>query len=598
MEKTWGDYLMMLLVKRAGAVALLTMALGACGVDDLFGGGSGGGGGRPSGNSDGGAPEGGSGGAKKPPRPVSDMPASDAEAARFLAQATFGPTPADIAHLRKIGYSRWLDEQMDPVQTPVTRVEPHVRSIPADAQNYAERRNYWLWRTVHAKDQLRMRMGFALSQIFVVSDRDYHIKQVPRIANYQDMLAVNAFGDYRDVLEKVTLHPAMALYLSYMFNRKAFSYVNSEGQTVSGVPDENYGREIMQLFSIGLVERNPDFSLKTDANGNPIPTYDQDVVAAMARVFTGWTWSGNDAENFWRWAPDGDARPMRCHSKFHDDQPKRIFRGIVIDTGSDCKAALAQTLDALAAHPNVAPFIGRQLIQRFVTSNPSPAYVARVSKVWTGSNGNFGKVIRAILLDPEARHAPAESDAGYGKAREPLIQVTTFWRAFGAKYSPHSGGHYYFKLPNAWDFTTSLGQDSLRSPSVFNFFEPDHRLPSSGDTLGLYAPEFQLYNEASFIDIFNQQYFANNNAPDKPWSWGWAPRLDMSSLLKLANAGDHEGMVNEINTLLFAGTLPTDTRKVMIEMLNKLKQTKRDGMERTRSLVQLALATPEFVIQR
>ena len=535
-----------------------------------------------------------------PPAAYPDIPATDADAARFLAQATFGPTRADIATLRQIGYKRWIDEQLDPAKTPVTLIKPHVMSIPIDNLEYHERRNYWMWKAVTAKDQLRMRMGFALSEIFVVSDRDYNKENHGRISDYQDTLSQGAFGSYRQLLEKVTLHPSMALYLSHMANQKAVSYKNSQGLTVTIVPDENFAREVMQLFSIGLYQRNSDFSLKLDGQGQPIPTYDQNVIAAMAQVMTGWTWAGNTESNFWKWGADNEARPMTCVPKYHEDKPKTIFNGIVIDEGKNCVASLAKTLDALASHANTAPFISRQLIQRFVTSNPSPAYIARIAKVWTDTGGNLGQVVKAILLDSEARVAPAANNVQYGKAREPVLQMTALWRAFDAKYMPKPDGQYRFSYGNAWDYAVSLGQDTLRSPSVFNFFEPDYRLQGTGGTAGIYAPEFQLYNEASFISIFNELYNTgwNNFKTDAPTANTNAPVLDVKPLKALADAGNHAGMVDSINVLLFNGALSGESKTIMVGMLDKLKAEKRNSEELSRSLVQLAVASPEFVVQR
>lgn len=536
-----------------------------------------------------------------PPRNTpADIPQTDAEAARFLTQATFGPTRADIARVRQIGYGAWIDEQLDQQRSPATLMTPHILSIPVASLNYAERRNYWIWQAVTAPDQLRMRMAFALSEIFVVSDRDYNTANFGRISDYQDTLAKGAFGTYRQLVEQVTLHPAMGTYLSHIANRKATSYVNGQGLTVTIVPDENYARELMQLFSIGLVERNPDFSVRTNAQGQPIPTYDQSVISAMARVLTGWTWYGNTKDTFWKWGVDNEARPMTCVPEYHDDQPKTIFRGIVISEGNNCTASLAKMLDALAGHPNTAPFISRQLIQRFVTSNPSPAYIGRVAQAWTQNSGNLGSVLRAVLLDPEARTPPAATDAGYGKAKEPILQLTALWRAFQAKYQPRADGQYYFAFNASYDFTASLGQDSLRSPSVFNFFEPDYRLQAAGGATGIYAPEFQIYNDATFMSIFNQldNVGWNNLLADAPVANTGAPVLDIKPLLALAQQGNHSGMVDEVNLLLFGGGLSADSRTIMVSMLDALKTGGRPPEELVRSLVQLAVASPEFVIQR
>lgn len=574
---------------RIAALSAAVVVLASCG-------GGGGGGGDTGPN----PPPSGGGTPPPSPPPYSDIPATDAEAARFLAQATFGPTRAEIAYVRQVGYKKWIDEQLDSSKTPVTLIKPHIISIPVDNLDYAERRNYWMWKAVTAKDQLRMRMSFALSEIFVVSDRDYNTANFGRISDYQDMLSQGAFGTYRQMIENVTLHPSMGLYLSHLANQKAVSYKNGQGITISIVPDENYAREVMQLFSIGLYQRNADFSLKVDAQGQPIPTYDQNVIAAMARVMTGWTWNGNTESNFWKWGADNEARPLSCVPKYHDDQPKTIFNGIVINEGNNCVATMAKTLDALSSHANTAPFISRQLIQRFVTSNPSPAYIGRISKVWSDSNGNMGQVIKAILLDNEARVAPAATDVNYGKAREPVLQLTALWRAFDAKYIGRADGQYKFSFNASWDFATTLGQDTLRSPSVFNFFEPDYRLQAAGGAAGIYAPEFQLYNEASFVSIFNQQYDAgwNNFKVDAPTVNTSAPVLDIKPLKDLADAGNHAGMVDSLNVLLFNGTLSNETKTIMVTMLDKLKAEKRNSEELSRSLVQLAVASPEFVIQR
>lgn len=527
----------------------------------------------------------------------SDIPQTDAEAARFLTQATFGPTNADIAYLRQVGYRKWLDEQLDPARKPATLVLPYLQQevasgIDIDDLRQSDRRNVWLWQAATANDQLRMRMGFALSEIFVVSDREVAnaTKTIYRIADYQDTLSRGAFGGYRDLLEQVSLHPAMGYFLSHAGNRKADPAKNL-------TPDENYGREVMQLFSIGLLERRDDFSPVLDAQGQSVPTYDQGVVSAMARVFTGWTYAGQSDKDFSR-RDDSSYAPMECHPAFHDPDQKAIFRGIVIAAGTDCTASLKATLDALASHPSTAPFISRQLIQRFVTSNPSPAYVARVSSAWKSNNGNLGQVIRTILLDDEAR-VPPTTDAGFGKAREPLVKLVSIWRAFDARYVPAAGGRIRFGFSNAGDLTSSLSQDSLRAPSVFNFFEPDFRLATVGNTPGLYAPEFQILTEATYLGMLNQNdAVVWNYTGAAPTATTPAPILDISGLVTLAEAKDHAGMVAQVDRRLFDGTLSAASSQTMVGMLDKLAAANRSPSERARSLVQLALASPEFAIQR
>ena len=531
-----------------------------------------------------------------PPPPYAAIPATDADAARFLAQATFGPTTADIARLRQIGYSQWLDEQLDEARTPTTLVLPRLQQVIANGFPVADlrpqhRRNEWLWQAANGRDQLRMRVAFALSEIMVVSDRDVADSNatIYRIADYQDTLARGAFGSYRSLLENVTLHPAMGYFLSHVGNRKADPARNI-------TPDENYGREVMQLFSIGLVERNRDFSPVLDAGGQTTPTYDEKVVSAMARVFTGWTYAGQTDAQYGR-NNNTSFAPMECHPTFHDDQPKQIFSGIVVSEGNNCTASLRKALDALAAHQNVAPFISRQLIQRLVTSNPSPAYVQRVSAEWTASSGNLGRVVRTILLDIEARVPP--TGTGFGKAREPLLKVTTLWRAFGARYVPPATGEIRFTFSNAGDLTASLLQDSQRAPSVFNFFEPDYRLPGADGATGPYAPEFQILTEATYASMLNQHdSLVWNYTGAPPTATTPAPILDIAALTTMAEAGNHAGMVQQVNTLLFSGALGDASQQAMVRMLDRLAGINESAANRAKSLVLLALASPEFAIQR
>jgi uncharacterized protein (DUF1800 family) len=454
------------------------------------------------------------------------------------------------------------------------------------------RRNAWLWFAANNPDQLRMRVAFALSEIFVVSDFESGQAQIPRVADYQDTLARNAFGRYRDLLQAVTLHPAMGAYLSHAGNRKA----SADGKIV---PDENYGREVMQLFTIGLQERNADFSPALDAAGQPVPTYDASVVAAMSRVFTGWTYAGTTDANFSR----VDARsyaPMECHPLNHDDQPKRIFRGIVISNGSDCRADLTQAMDALSQHPNTAPFISRQLIQRLVTSNPSPAYIGRVTQVWSSTDGNLGRVVRAILLDTEARTTPAAGDTTFGKPREPLVRIAHLWRAYQARYVPPAAGNLRVRAGNTSDLTVAISQDSQRAPSVFNFFEPDYRIPMADGSQGMFAPELQVVTESTFTTGHNQTdallwNYASTAAPTANTN---APVVDITRLVQLADANDHAGMVQDVNLLLFGGGLPSASVGTMTRMLDTLRGQGRSSSERARSLLLLALASPDYAVQR
>ena len=572
-----------LTIARVAAIAFLAVlpTLAGCG---------GGGGGGSSGAS-------GAGGGTRPPAPPDPTPS---EAARFLNQATFGATHDEIAKVQQIGYAAWLDEQMDDKATPMTLMLPYilqqleiVGNAPGELRQ-PWRRNAWLWFAAKNPDQLRMRMGFALSEIMVVSDVSSGNIQVPRIADYQDTLARGAFGSFRDLLTAVSLHPAMGEYLSHAGNQKA----TADGKVV---PDENYGREVMQLFSIGLSRRNPDFSLVLDDNGNPVPTYDQSVISAMARVFTGWTYKGLTDREFEKGRINPFSyEPMECHPAFHDNQPKQIFDGIVIDNGDDCVADLEDAMDALSEHPSTAPFISRQLIQRFVTSNPSPQYIARVVTVWNDTDGNLGAVLRAILLDTEARTAPAANDSDYGKAREPLVRIINLWRSYEARYVVPADGPIRFLAGNLNDLTLSIAQDSLRSPSVFNFFQPDYRIPTNDDTVGRFAPELQIVNESTFSTGHNQTdaVLWNYAGTLEPAATTAAPLPDISALVALADAGNYAGMVDDVNLLLFADQMSAATEASLVSMLTQLRDDNRSSSELARSLLLLALASPEYAIQR
>jgi uncharacterized protein (DUF1800 family) len=531
------------------------------------------------------------------PSPTPTPTISDAEAARFLTQATFGVTRADIDRVKALGYSGWIDEQMS---LPATLILPHLQSVVANGYprqdvNYQMRRNFWLWQAATARDQLRLRMGLALSEILVVSELEFmgnHFASY-RIADYQDTLARGAFGSYRDLLGKVSLHPAMGYFLSHVGNRKADPVRNI-------APDENYGREILQLFSIGLVRLNPDGTPVLDGKGSPVPTYDEKVVSAMARVFTGFTYDGLTEAQFGRHEEYGHA-PMVCHPAYHDDQPKIVFDGIRIDEGNNCNASVARTLDALVRHQNVAPFISRQLIQRFVTSNPSPDYVRRVAGVWTSSQGNLGQVLKAILLDQEARRLPPDSDQVYGKAREPIIKLAMIWRTFGAQYVPEVTGRVLFRFEHASDLTLPIAQDIQRAPSVFNFFSPGHRLPGQDGSEGIQAPEFQILTEANFVSTHNLHasllwWIGNEGEPVTKWDV--APTVNLGPLISLLRAKRHEDAIEELNLLLFYGQMRPALKATMRGLCTTLESLKTDPKYIARSLIMLSLSSPQFAIQR
>ena len=381
---------------------------------------------------------------------VTDAPASDAEAARFLTQATFGPTISEIARLRAIGYGLWLDQQFS---MPPGLTRPWLTQLEANptfSLNSNHRVDRWHVQAVFGPDQLRQRMAFALSQILVTSDSGGIDTRL--IAEYSDLLARNAFGSYRNLLGHVSYSPTMAQWLTYVRNRAAYTTGTPPTQIS---PDENYAREVMQLFSFGLIKRNLDFSPAL-VGGQQQPTYDNTTIGTLARVFTGLAYertsyvaippggtpgfgNNNNADFYAPMLcfpmvnPPGSQNYSALGRTFHDFATKTIFDGVVLPAVSDnlagCNQDINAALDAIAAHASVAPFISRQLIQRFVSSNPSPAYITRVATVFNnnglGVRGDLAAVLRAVLMDTEARGVPA---ANSGKLREPLLRISALWR--------------------------------------------------------------------------------------------------------------------------------------------------------------------------
>ena len=399
---------------------------------------------------------------------VSEKPASREQAARFLTQATFGPTDADIDRVMAIGYSAWIDEQLArPAASHRASWEAANATIKAaNASSSAGQDQVFesFWRqAVSGEDQLRQRWAYALSQVFVISMADDNVGNNPRaVAAWMDMLGDKGLGNYRDLLETVSRHPLMGQYLSHLRNQKADARTGR-------VPDENYAREVMQLFSIGLVELNADGSARSDGS-KALESYTQADVAGLAKVFTGWSWAcpeWPDNSCFFGGSANGNSDPDRSfnamlgYPQYHATDEKQ-FLGTTIpaQSQSDPQASLRIALDALAAHPNVGPFIGRQLIQRLVTSNPSPQYVAAVTSAFKNSGGDMKAMLRAVLLHSEARRA---SDA-QGKLREPVLKLSAFLRAFG--FTSDSGN---YRVGNTDNPGSALGQSPLRSPSVFNF---------------------------------------------------------------------------------------------------------------------------------
>jgi len=355
------------------------------------------------------------------------------EAARLLTQSTFGPTFDLIDEVANIGLENWIREQYE--------IEPHLLEPlylefeeelgPEPEENelhYSLFRWTWWTRALAAEDVLRQRVAFALSEIFVISmETDELFAHQQGVANYYDMLLRNAFGNFRDLLFEVTMHPCMGFYLSHLRNRKANPSENR-------FPDENYAREVMQLFSIGLFELNQDGTRKVDPDGNPIPTYGNDEIREFAKVFTGLTFSGSNISlDEFLYGEPVYTEPMEMFEPEHQPSEKRLLHGTVLPIGQSGMDDINNAIDNLFNHPNVGPFIGRLLIQRLVKSNPSPQYISRVTAAFNdngqGVRGDMKAVISAILLDEEARDISYFDDPTHGKLREPIVRYTHLLRA-------------------------------------------------------------------------------------------------------------------------------------------------------------------------
>ena len=544
---------------------------------------------------------GGGGGGSDPPvvNPPPPPAITRAEAYRFLNQATFGATEADAQAVIAAGYEAWINQQLArPASLELPHVQQAFASYPPGAdftRLHEDRIDIWLRHALHAPDQLRQRVAFALSEIMVISQLSPLVGYPWGSASYYDTLAQNAFGNFRTLMEDVTLHPAMGVYLSMLGNQKPDALRNIR-------PDENYARELMQLFTIGLVELNLDGTVRTNAQGNPIPTYDQQVIEGFAHVYTGWTYAG--APSFALAFPTiaNQVVPMQAYADQHDTGPKRVlsYPGAVrtqIPAGQSPQQDLDDALDNVFRHPNVAPFISKQLIQRLVTSNPSPQYVERVARLFendgTGRRGELDAVVKAILLDPEARSATASANAG--KLGEPVLRLTRIWRAYGAASS--SGRLNVQNIPGF------IGQGPLQAPSVFNFFSPFYAPPGEILDQGLVAPEMQLATE--YLNSLITNYFfilayCYNTAPVQGCP-PVPPEFQQDLVIidtgpERALAADPQALVGRIADRLAGGSISATLRAQAVAMVQAVPAS--ETSLRVAEALYLISTSPELALQR
>jgi len=552
----------------------------------------------------------------------SGMEAKLFDASRFLAQSTFGANIDLIEDLRDLNnYETWIDQQFDiPASLMMPKVEDVWQQVLDESNDpdnefgpYSVHFNYAWWElNMTNEDLLRQRVAYALSQLLVVSINSDLRDWAEALGSYYDILINRSFGNYRDLLMDVTLHPSMGYYLSHLNNPREIIEDNIR-------PDENYAREIMQLFSIGLYMLNPDGTWALDGDGNPIPTYDNNDIRELAKIFTGL--GGGDLEDWVWWKTDvefGDniymidkTVPMQMFEAFHQPGAK-TFIGQTIPAGQTGIQDIEDAIDILFNHQNTGPFVAYRLIQRLVKSNPTPAYVGRIAEAFAdngnGVRGDMKAVIKAILLDEEARSAEAMADPTHGKLREPMLKYTHI-----AKTLPtyRSRNRYW---NNGFNYLNSTRQHVLASPTVFNFYLPDYQPVGDITALGLVAPEFKLLNTTSSVSYINEVRGWTGGVWEDQGilnEWGtlmysWHGTQQNPDYVRLifseieANSTDSELIINELDKRLTHGQLTDETRGIIRNSLNRLYwtwgETEAWRYERVRAAVYLFMISPDYNI--
>jgi uncharacterized protein (DUF1800 family) len=508
--------------------------------------------------------------------------ATIAAAARLLDQATFGPTLTDIQHVEDAGLQGYLNEQFaaQPTTLPLIAATPPT---PCATNLVPCAQSEWWQATLTAPDQLRQRVAFALAEMFVISTNSVNSRAV---VAFQNSLVNDAFGNFATIMKDVTLSPGMGAYLNMLNSNKP--------GTVNGIPqiaNENYSRELMQLFSLGLFLLNPDGTLQLDSSGNPIPAYTQAQVQAFARAYTGWTYANADGSSPSKF-PNGTANyvmPMAAVDANHDTTAKVLLSGTTLPAGQTSQQDLDGALANIFAHSNVGPFVCRQLIQHLVASNPSPAYVQRVAAVFAnnGNNvrGDMKAVITAILMDKEARAGDTDPAAPGGHLREPVLWLTNLVRGLGFTNNDAVAGKdvianaSYNTLGN---YTAPLSERPYASPSVFNFFPPEYVIP--GGTTN--APEFSLENTASAVLRLS---LANTVVFNKISGFN----VDLSATSSLAVlAAKPSDLVDSLSMLFMHGQMSSQMRTAIINHITTLT----DPAQRVRVATYLVITSSQYKI--
>jgi uncharacterized protein (DUF1800 family) len=542
------------------------------------------------GGGDGGTP------ASSPPPAVTSPPIASADAARLLEQATFGVTASDLAQLQSVGIDTYINEQFayPPTQYTGFTYTPHTAptncksdgSNPPDASSLCARDQYSPFQVQRAffthalanPDQLRQRVAFALSQIMAVSSVE--IYEAYGLADFQNILLRDALGNYRTLLQDVTLSPTMGHYLD-MANS---DQTNPQTGTV---PNQNYAREVLQLFSIGLVALNPDGTQQLDATGAPIPTFDGTTIEGFAAVLTGWTYPPLPGANSQWTNPINFDGTMVAFPDHHQSGTKALLNGYTVAANQTPAQDLANALDNIFNHPNVGPFISLRLIQHLVTSNPSPAYVARVAAIFAnngqGVRGDLSAVVRAILTDTEARGVAPAGNL-FGHLREPALFISSTLRSLGGQ----SDG---VLLRSA---SSAMGQPIFSPDTVFSFYPPSYQIPGT-QTL---APEFGIANAATALaraNFINTVIMQGGAAPDPTVTASTGTTINLTPL---ASAGSNAALVTQLNQTLMHGSLPSDASNIILTAADTAAASSTDPLAAARTASYLLLTSAQYQVER
>lgn len=543
------------------------------------------------------------------------------KAARFLSQATFGPTETLITGLTNGGnnFDAWISNQFAlPVSSHLVPLLPmtNYNDLAGGVINVLERRKIWTAHAMEGADHLRQRVAFALSEIFVISDVAASLRGNPLgMADYYDRLLTNAFGNFTNLLTDVSRHPAMGVYLSHLRNRK-------ENPAAGTFPDENYAREVMQLFSVGLWMLNGNGSEVADTNGLPIPSYGNADITNLAKVFTGYNYPNSTTFSNGGNFDAGYIGPMKMYETFHDTNSKTfLFYNATnpgtkqtIPAGTLGLTDLTNAIKVLVNHPNTPPFIARRLIQRLVTSNPTTDYINRVAAKFrnngSGIRGDMKAVIRQVLMDAEAREAEFTVDPAHGKLRESFIAALNIARAFNA--APLTGSAYY-DFPTYWPYlnhasTYDLGMTPQASPSVFNFFKPDFQPEGEVRDFDLFAPEFEILSHATahsvpnyfkrLLDTGNTINFSNRMTLAWDGPGRVTNKFTLNYATELSLATNAASLVNRLDELLTYGTLSAGTRSQVTNAINGYGTAPADLTNRVKHAIYLITTSPDFMIQK